>query len=86
MVFRSVVINAGYCIFGCHVNLRGLKSDAPMNFIWDIMQFWVSSCPTQVCICIYSEYYGLLPLGACLLRFAYLMVSINQFMDYMSSR
>lgn len=42
MVFRSAVINAGYRISGTHVNPLGLKTDAPMDVIWDIMRCWVS--------------------------------------------
>ncbi|PWA57800.1 tRNA methyltransferase, Trm1, S-adenosyl-L-methionine-dependent methyltransferase [Artemisia annua] len=39
VIFRSAVINAGYRISGTHVNPLGLKSDAPMDVIWDIMLF-----------------------------------------------
>lgn len=42
VIFRSAVINAGYRISGTHVNPLGLKTDAPMNVIWDIMRCWVS--------------------------------------------
>jgi len=41
IIFRSAVINAGYRISGTHVNPLGLKSDAPMDVIWDIMRCWV---------------------------------------------
>lgn len=41
IMFRSAVINAGYRISGTHVNPLGLKSDAPMDVIWDIMRCWV---------------------------------------------
>lgn len=41
VMFRSAVINAGYRISGTHVNPLGLKSDAPMDVIWDIMRCWV---------------------------------------------
>lgn len=45
VIFRSAVINAGYRISGTHVNPLGLKTDAPMDVIWDIMRCWVSlSC------------------------------------------
>lgn len=43
VIFRSAVINAGYRISGTHVNPLGLKSDAPMDVIWDIMRCWVRS-------------------------------------------
>lgn len=42
VIFRSAVINAGYRISGTHVNPLGLKTDAPMEVIWDIMRCWVS--------------------------------------------
>lgn len=42
IMFRSALINAGYRISGTHVNPLGLKSDAPMDVIWDIMRCWVS--------------------------------------------
>ncbi|XP_012851888.1 PREDICTED: probable tRNA (guanine(26)-N(2))-dimethyltransferase 2 isoform X2 [Erythranthe guttata] len=41
VIFRSAVINAGYRISGSHVNPLGLKTDAPMDVIWDIMRCWV---------------------------------------------
>ncbi|KAJ6738680.1 N 2 N 2 -DIMETHYLGUANOSINE TRNA METHYLTRANSFERASE [Salix koriyanagi] len=44
VIFRSAVINAGYRISGTHVNPLGLKSDAPMDVIWDIMRCWVAVC------------------------------------------
>ncbi|GAB4826487.1 hypothetical protein Ancab_033382 [Ancistrocladus abbreviatus] len=43
--FRSAVLNAGYRISGTHVNPLGMKSDAPMNVIWDIMRCWVRASP-----------------------------------------
>ncbi|KAF9590859.1 hypothetical protein IFM89_039138, partial [Coptis chinensis] len=43
VMFRSAVINAGYSISGTHVNPLGLKSDAPMSVIWDIMRYWVKN-------------------------------------------
>ncbi|KAD7479467.1 hypothetical protein E3N88_02603 [Mikania micrantha] len=47
VVFRSAVINAGYRISGTQVNPLGLKSDAPMNIIWDIMRCWVKKYPVK---------------------------------------
>ncbi|KAI3799073.1 hypothetical protein L1987_34363 [Smallanthus sonchifolius] len=47
VVFRSAVINAGYRISGTHVNPLGLKSDAPMDVIWDIMRCWVKKYPVK---------------------------------------
>ncbi|CAN1246004.1 Probable tRNA (guanine(26)-N(2))-dimethyltransferase 2 [Linum grandiflorum] len=42
VIFRSAVINAGYRISGTHVNPLGLKTDAPMDVIWDIMRCWAN--------------------------------------------
>ncbi|KAJ4961913.1 hypothetical protein NE237_021823 [Protea cynaroides] len=47
VMFRSAVINGGYRISGTHVNPLGLKSDAPMDFIWDIMRCWVKNHPVK---------------------------------------
>ncbi|CAJ1947188.1 unnamed protein product [Sphenostylis stenocarpa] len=47
IIFRSAVINAGYRISGTHVNPLGLKSDAPMDVIWDIMRCWVKTHPVK---------------------------------------
>ncbi|KAL6994114.1 methylamine--glutamate N-methyltransferase [Sarracenia purpurea var. burkii] len=47
VIFRSAVINAGYRISGTHVNPLGLKSNAPMDVIWDIMRCWVKNHPVK---------------------------------------
>ncbi|KAL7135633.1 hypothetical protein ABFS83_11G111100 [Erythranthe nasuta] len=47
ILFRSAVINAGYRISGSHVNPLALKTDAPMNVIWDIMRCWVKNHPVK---------------------------------------
>ncbi|XP_042472755.1 probable tRNA (guanine(26)-N(2))-dimethyltransferase 1 [Zingiber officinale] len=47
VVFRSAVINAGFQISGSHVNPLGLKTDAPMDVIWDIMRCWVKNHPVK---------------------------------------
>ncbi|KAG0481349.1 hypothetical protein HPP92_011876 [Vanilla planifolia] len=47
VVFRSAVVNAGYRISGTHVNPLGLKTDAPMEVIWDIMRCWVKKHPIK---------------------------------------
>ncbi|XP_012088060.1 probable tRNA (guanine(26)-N(2))-dimethyltransferase 2 [Jatropha curcas] len=47
VILRSAVINAGYRISGTHVNPLGLKSDAPMDVIWDIMRCWVKNHPVK---------------------------------------
>ncbi|KAL6498611.1 hypothetical protein OROHE_026552 [Orobanche hederae] len=47
VIFRSAVINAGFRISGSHVNPLGLKTDAPMDVIWDIMRCWVKNHPVK---------------------------------------
>lgn len=43
VIFRSAVLNAGYRISGTHASPLGLKTDAPMSVIWDIMRCWVTN-------------------------------------------
>ncbi|KAL9226497.1 hypothetical protein vseg_002304 [Gypsophila vaccaria] len=47
VIFRSAVLNAGYRISGTHASPLGLKTDAPMSVIWDIMRCWVKSHPVK---------------------------------------
>ncbi|KEH25136.1 N(2),N(2)-dimethylguanosine tRNA methyltransferase, putative [Medicago truncatula] len=47
VIFRSAVINAGYRISRTHVCAIGLKTDAPMSVIWDIMRCWVKNHPIK---------------------------------------
>ncbi|XP_077211258.1 tRNA (guanine(26)-N(2))-dimethyltransferase 1-like [Tasmannia lanceolata] len=47
VMFRSAVINAGYRVSGSHVNPLGIKTDAPMDVIWDIMRCWVKNHPVK---------------------------------------
>jgi tRNA (guanine26-N2/guanine27-N2)-dimethyltransferase len=46
-LFRSAVVNAGYRISGSHANPLGLKTDAPMEVLWDIMRCWVKDHPVK---------------------------------------
>ncbi|XP_021739408.1 probable tRNA (guanine(26)-N(2))-dimethyltransferase 1 isoform X1 [Chenopodium quinoa] len=47
VIFRSAVLNAGYRISGTHASPLGLKTDAPMSVIWDIMRCWVKNHPVK---------------------------------------
>ncbi|CAL9236521.1 unnamed protein product [Arabidopsis halleri] len=47
-MFRSAVINAKYHFSGTHVNPLGMKTDAPVEVIWDIMRCWVKNHPIKV--------------------------------------
>jgi hypothetical protein len=40
-LFRYAIVNAGYRISGSHASCLGLKTDAPMDVVWDIMRCWV---------------------------------------------
>ncbi|CAN8256174.1 unnamed protein product [Cochlearia groenlandica] len=46
-LFRSAVINAKYRVSGTHVEPLGIKTDAPMEVIWDIMRCWVKNHPVK---------------------------------------
>uniref|UniRef100_A0A1J3E3N6 tRNA (guanine(26)-N(2))-dimethyltransferase n=1 Tax=Noccaea caerulescens TaxID=107243 RepID=A0A1J3E3N6_NOCCA len=46
-LFRSAVVNAKYRVSGSHVNPLGIKTDAPMEIIWDIMRCWVKNHPVK---------------------------------------
>ncbi|XP_057524111.1 tRNA (guanine(26)-N(2))-dimethyltransferase 2-like [Amaranthus tricolor] len=47
VIFRSAVLNAGYRISGTHASPLGLKTDAPMSVVWDIMRCWVKNHPVK---------------------------------------
>ncbi|XP_010694111.2 tRNA (guanine(26)-N(2))-dimethyltransferase 2 isoform X2 [Beta vulgaris subsp. vulgaris] len=47
VILRSAVLNAGYRISGTHASPLGLKTDAPMSVIWDIMRCWVKQHPVK---------------------------------------
>ncbi|CAN7114302.1 unnamed protein product [Brassica rapa subsp. narinosa] len=46
-MFRSAVMNAKYRVSGSHVTPLGIKTDAPMEVIWDIMRCWVKNHPVK---------------------------------------
>lgn len=46
-LFRSAVANAGYRISSSHANPLGVKTDAPMEVLWDIMRCWVKTHPVK---------------------------------------
>lgn len=68
-LFRSAVVNAGYHISGSHANPLGLKTDAPMEVLWDIMRCWVcsQSLLKYVPVCMLLVYVGGLCIWFCLL-------------------
>ncbi|TRY63562.1 hypothetical protein TCAL_08696 [Tigriopus californicus] len=42
-VFRSALLNAGYRVSLSHANKMAIKTDAPAEFIWDMMRVWRKS-------------------------------------------
>ncbi|CAM6128891.1 unnamed protein product [Calypogeia fissa] len=46
-LYRSAVANAGYRISSSHANPLGVKTDAPMEVLWDIMRCWVKTHPVK---------------------------------------
>jgi N2,N2-dimethylguanosine tRNA methyltransferase len=38
---KSALLNGGYTISVSHCDPIGLKTNAPMSFLWDIMRKWV---------------------------------------------
>mmetsp|Transcript_22938 Transcript_22938/g.63658 ORF Transcript_22938/g.63658 Transcript_22938/m.63658 type:complete len:234 (-) Transcript_22938:478-1179(-) len=45
--FRSALVNAGYRVSSSHANPLGIKTDAPMSVIWDIMRCWIRDHPIK---------------------------------------
>mmetsp|Transcript_18216 Transcript_18216/g.47536 ORF Transcript_18216/g.47536 Transcript_18216/m.47536 type:complete len:515 (-) Transcript_18216:135-1679(-) len=46
-MFRSALVNAGYRVSSSHASALGVKTDAPMSVIWDIMRCWVKDHPVK---------------------------------------
>lgn len=42
-VFRSAILNGGYRCSSGHCNARSFKTDAPLEFIWDIVRSLVEN-------------------------------------------
>ncbi len=47
VTFRSALLNAGYRVSLSHANKHALKSDAPNEFIWDMMRAWEKKNPVN---------------------------------------
>jgi len=45
--FRSAIVHAGHRVSSTHANPLGLKADAPMRLLWDIMRCWVKKHPVK---------------------------------------
>eukprot|EP00238_Polyblepharides_amylifera_P013116 CAMPEP_0196574958 /NCGR_PEP_ID=MMETSP1081-20130531/4548_1 /TAXON_ID=36882 /ORGANISM="Pyramimonas amylifera, Strain CCMP720" /LENGTH=566 /DNA_ID=CAMNT_0041893121 /DNA_START=128 /DNA_END=1828 /DNA_ORIENTATION=- len=46
-LFRSALINAGYRASTAHCNPLAMKTNAPMDVMWDIMRCWVKEHPVK---------------------------------------
>ena len=46
-LFKSAIMNAGYRVSGCHSNALGIKTDAPVETLWDILRCWVKDHPVK---------------------------------------
>jgi len=46
-LFKSAIMNAGYRVSGCHSNALGIKTDAPVETLWDILRCWVKEHPVK---------------------------------------
>ena len=46
-VIWSALINAGYRVSQSHTNPLALKTDAPQEFLWDVMRHWVQQHPVK---------------------------------------
>lgn len=46
-LFRYAIANAGYSISSSHALPLGLKTNAPMDVVWDIMRCWVKTHPVK---------------------------------------
>ena len=46
-LFKSAIINAGYRVSSCHSSPKGIKTDAPVDVLWDILRCWVKEHPVK---------------------------------------
>mmetsp|Transcript_12381 Transcript_12381/g.40751 ORF Transcript_12381/g.40751 Transcript_12381/m.40751 type:complete len:565 (-) Transcript_12381:377-2071(-) len=46
-LFKSALINAGYRVSGSHASPLALKSDAPMEVLWDVFRHWIKDHPVK---------------------------------------
>lgn len=47
LVFRSAILNAGYKVSYSHANQNSIKTNAPMEKIWDVLKEWVKEKPVN---------------------------------------
>ncbi|CAI7929391.1 unnamed protein product, partial [Closterium sp. NIES-54] len=47
LLFRSALVNAGHRVSGAHSNPLGIKTDAPLGLVWDVMRCWIRDHPVK---------------------------------------
>ncbi len=47
VLMRSALLNAGYRVSSTHASPLGLKTDAPMRVVWDVLRCWVREHPVK---------------------------------------
>lgn len=47
VVFRSALLNSGFSVSLSHANKHAIKTDAPNEFIWDMMRAWEKENPVN---------------------------------------
>lgn len=47
-IIRSAILNAGYRVSYSHAHRNSVKTDAPNDFIWDLMKKWVETHPVSI--------------------------------------
>lgn len=45
--FKSALLNAGYQVSISHCHPLGIKTNAPMTFLYDILKEWIKSHPVH---------------------------------------
>ena len=40
----SALLHAGYRCSISHTEAKAVKTDAPVDFVWQVLQYWVSDC------------------------------------------
>lgn len=46
-IFKSALLNGGYRVSGSHCSPLALKTDAPWDYIWDVMRQWIKQQPIK---------------------------------------
>ena len=44
---RSALLNAGYRVSQSHTDPLAIKTDAPQEFVWDVLKAWMETHPVR---------------------------------------